>query len=130
MNRGLLFGGDRGSVTVVTVTFVLVVAILALVLVDLLRALASKSRAQTAADAAALAAAQEIARPSGSRPGALAAEYARKNGATLIGCRCDRETAAAIVTVEVPVDVVFLGGDREVRAKARAVIERSGAGAA
>ncbi len=113
-----------------TVTVVMFAAILALVLVDLLRALASKSAAQTAADAAALAAAQEMARPSGVRPAALASDYARRNGAKLIECRCDPETAAAIVTVEVPVDVLFIGADREVRARARAVVEPSGAGRA
>jgi secretion/DNA translocation related TadE-like protein len=130
MNRDSPYQGDRGSVTVLTVTIVLFAAILALVLVDLLRALASKSVAQTAADAAALAAAQEIARPSGVRPAVMAADFARRNGATLIDCRCDPETAAAVVTVEVPVDVLFIGADREVRAKARAVVEPSGAGRA
>jgi secretion/DNA translocation related TadE-like protein len=127
MSRDSPYRGDRGSVTVLTVTVVLFSAILSLVLVDLLRALASKSAAQTAADAAALAAAQEMARPSGARPEVLAADYARRNGGTLIECRCDPETAAAIVTVEVPLDVLFIGSDREVRARARAVVEHSGA---
>ena len=124
MSRKSFRRGDRGSVTVVTVTIILFAVILALVLVDLLRALASKSRAQTAADAAALAAAQEMARPSGMPPAVLAADFARRNGATLVACGCDRETAAAIVTVEVPVDVLFGGSDRHVLARARAVVER------
>ncbi|HEX2089158.1 MAG TPA: Rv3654c family TadE-like protein [Actinomycetota bacterium] len=124
------FRGNRGSVTVVTMTVILFASILALVFVDLLRALASRSTAQTAADAAALAAAQEMARPSGMSPAVLAAEFARRNGATLIDCRCDRRTTAAIVTVEVPVNILFVGSDRDVQARARAVVESSGAGGA
>jgi secretion/DNA translocation related TadE-like protein len=119
--------GERGSVTVLTVTVLSFAAILALVVVDLLRALESRSRAQTAADAAALAAAQEIARPSGAQPSTLAADYARRNGAMLIDCRCDGESTSAIVTVEVPVNVLFVGADRDVRARAKAVVETPGA---
>lgn len=120
--------GERGSVTVLAITVVFFASVLALVFVDLLTALAAKSSAQTAADAAALAAAQEMARPSGVHPSALAADYARRNGARLIDCRCDHQTAAAIVTVELPVDVLFVGSDREVWAKAKAVVEPSGPG--
>ncbi len=118
---------ERGSVTVLTVAIVLFAAIVALVLVDLLRALGSKSMAQTAADAAALAAAQEIARPSGTQPSSMAADYARRNGAVLIECQCDRDAASAVVTVEVPVKVIFVGADRHVRARAKAIVETSGA---
>ena len=81
MKRSSNGRGERGSVTVLTVTVLSFAAILALVFVDLLRALESSVRAQTAADAAALAAAQEIVRPSGAQPSALAADYARRNGA-------------------------------------------------
>jgi secretion/DNA translocation related TadE-like protein len=119
---------ERGSVTVITVSVLSFATILVLVLVDLLRALESRSSAQTAADAAALAAAQEIARPSRADPSALAAEYAWRNAARLIECRCDGGTAAAVVTVEVAVDGLFVGADRTVRATAKAVIEPSGAG--
>ena len=115
---------ERGSVTVLTVMVLALAAILTLVTVDLLRALESKARAQTAADAAALAAAQEMARPSSAPPFAFAAEYARRNGATLIACRCDGP-ADAVVTVSVPVDLLFVGGDREVSARARAVVATS-----
>ncbi len=118
---------EEGSVTVFAVTVAAFAAILALVLVDLLRALESKSRAQTAADAAALAAAQEMARPSGAQPSAMAAEYARRNGATLVACRCGGETDSAVVLVEVPVPLLFIGGDRQSQARAKAVIEMSGA---
>ncbi len=127
MSRTSNRGGERGSVTVLTVTVVAFAAMLAMVLVDLLRALESRSRAQTAADGAALAAAQEIARPSGALPSAVVADYARRNGATLIDCRCDGEATSAIVTVQVPVKLLFVGADRDVRARAKAVVETSGA---
>ncbi len=113
---------ERGSVTVVTVTVLFFAAILAVVMVDLLRALESKAIAQTAADAAALAAAQEIARPSNEKPSSIAADFARRNGGTLIECRCDGGTEA-VVTVTVPVDLVFVGADRRVSARAKAVVE-------
>ncbi len=113
---------ERGSVTVLTVTVLFFAAILALVTVDLLRALESKARAQTAADAAALAAALEMASPSSAKPSTMAADYARRNGGSLLDCRCDGRTEA-VVTVTVPVDLVFVGSDREVSASARAVVE-------
>jgi len=127
MKRASNGRGERGSVTVLTVTVLSFAAILALVFVDLLRAMESTSRAQTAADAAALAAAQEIARPSGAQPSAVAADYARRNGGRLIHCRCNGEVTSAIVIVEVPVDVLFVRSDRRVRARAKAVVETPGA---
>jgi hypothetical protein len=82
-----------------------------------------KAKAQVAADAASLAAAQEIALPTGRTPAEVAAEYAAMNGATLITCRCEPGTAEAVVEVETPVPLVFVGPDRTIRASARAVIE-------
>ena len=111
-----------------TAAVLFLAAALALIAVDLMRAEASKARAQTAADAAALAAAQEIAIPSGELPGDVAAEYARRNGATLVECRCDPGTSEAVVEVEVPITLVFVGPNRTVRARARAVIEGGGGG--
>src|SRR5439155_23147664 len=79
--------------------------------------------AQPAAAAASLAAAQEIAVPSGRPPRAVASEYAERNGATLTSCTCEPGSSEAVVEVEAPVDLVFVGPDRTVRARARAVIE-------
>jgi hypothetical protein len=45
------------------------------------------------------------------------------NGATLLVCRCEPGTAEAVVEVETPVSLAFIGPDRTVRASARAVIE-------
>ena len=111
--------------TVLTTAVLCFALILVLVMVDLLRALESKSRAQTAADAAALAAAQELARPSGTTPSAMAARYAGLNGATVTECRCERQGSEAVITVRVAVDLLFLGDDRSVSARARAVLAAS-----
>jgi Flp pilus assembly protein TadG len=97
--------------------------VLALATVDLLRALEAKAQAQTAADAAALAAAQEIVLSSSESPAGAAADYARLNGATLLECSCAAGGKEAIVRVEVPVRLVFVGPDRTVTGRARAVIE-------
>jgi secretion/DNA translocation related TadE-like protein len=114
---------ERGSTTVLVAAIMLLAGILALVTVDLLRVLQAKSRVQTAADAAALAAAQELAIPSGHPPQGFAADYAERNGATLISCRCDPGTAEAVVEVQMPVTLVFFARDRTVTALARAVVD-------
>ena len=113
---------ERGSVTVLTVAVMFFAAILALVTVDVLRALESKARAQTAADAAALAAAQEMALSPGN-PTAAASDFAGRNGGVLVECRCDPSGSAAVVRVKVPVEPVFLRTNRDVSASARAVVE-------
>jgi secretion/DNA translocation related TadE-like protein len=99
---------------------------MALVAVDLLRVVQARSRAQTAADASALAAAQELAIPSDRIPGEVASEYATRNGGTLVSCACEPSSSEAIVEVEVPADLLFVGVDRTVRARARAVVEIPG----
>ena len=69
-------------------------------------------RAQTAADAAALAAAPETF--FGGDPATLAREYAHANGATLIVCECPVDstwqTRRVTVTVRVPLAIWTLGG--------------------
>ena len=57
---------ERGSVTIVASGVMVVMAVLALACADVARTLTAASVAQTAADAAALAAAQELALPGGS----------------------------------------------------------------
>jgi secretion/DNA translocation related TadE-like protein len=105
-----------------TAAVMVLACVLSLVAADVSVALATRARAQTAADAAALAAAQEIAIPSGRTPEEAAAEYAQRNGGELIACRCDPGTGEAVVTVELPVHLLFLGPDRAVQAQARAVV--------
>ena len=119
---------ERGSVSVVAAAVLLVTVVLALASVDVLRVLSAKDRAQTAADAAALAAAQELMMPSQRSPAQVAATYATDNGATLVACRCDFGSTDAVVTVERTVSLPFLGERRTVRATARAVLGQSGLG--
>ena len=84
----------------------------------------ARSKARTAADAAALAAADELALPTGTDPAMLAAEYAARNGATLTACICDVGTFEADVAVTVRVDGLLLfQGARDTVARARAVVD-------
>jgi secretion/DNA translocation related TadE-like protein len=117
--------GEAGSVTVLAAAVLFLGAALCLIGVDILRALQARARAQTAADAAALAAAQEIAIPSGVLPMDLARDYAARNGGILVECRCEPGTSEAVVAVEVPITLVFVGPSRTTTARARAVIEGS-----
>jgi secretion/DNA translocation related TadE-like protein len=123
MSRHRRSARQAGSVSILAAGTLFLAGILSLVTVDILRALQAKGRAQTAADAAALAAAQELAIPSGVSPEEVAADYAGRNGATLVTCTCAPGSSEAVVEVEVQVVLVFVGGDRTVHARARAVIE-------
>jgi secretion/DNA translocation related TadE-like protein len=113
---------EQGSVSLVAAALLLVTVVLALLSVDVLQVLAAKDRAQTAADAAALAAAQELVLPSETPPAEFARHYAADNGATFVSCTCEPGSTEAIVTVERSVTLSFLGGTRTVQATARAVI--------
>ncbi len=115
---------ERGSVSVVVAALLLMTMVLALGCVDVLRVLSARDGAQTAADAAALAAAQELVVPSEASPAEYAAEYAADNGAKLLACRCAAGSTDAVVTVERIVSLPFLGERRAVRATARAVVEQ------
>jgi secretion/DNA translocation related TadE-like protein len=115
---------EGGSVSVVVAVLVAMIVVLGLGAADLAKALVAVSRAQSAADAAALAAAQELALPSGREPADAASEYAARNGAELIECRCAAGTLEATVHVRVPVGYLStLGGERNVEARARAVVD-------
>lgn len=110
----------------------MVAAILALVCVlaaggaDVARVLVAASRAQTAADAAALAAAQGLALPTEVPAADAASEYAARNGAVLRSCTCWAGSFDARVLVEVPVGPLLLfRDDAVVSAEARAVVELS-----
>jgi Flp pilus assembly protein TadG len=112
-------------VTIVADAIILMMLSLALGAADVARVLLASARAQTAADASALAAAQELALPSGLDPGAVARAYAERNGAELVECRCATGSVEAIVTAHVAVGpLVLASDDRSVAARARAVVER------
>jgi secretion/DNA translocation related TadE-like protein len=118
---------ERGSVSVVLAAGIVVVLALTLGFADLARVLSARSQARTAADAAALAAAQDLAVPTGEDPAMSAAAFAASNGASLVACACAPGTFEAIVEVEVPVgDLRLVPGDRVAHARARAVVDLPG----
>jgi len=112
----------RGSVSLAMAVALAFGAVLATFAVDVSRASAARARAQVAADAAALAAAQELLMATEAEPSDVAARYAEDNGARLLECRCPVGSRDAVVTVEVKVTLPLLGQMRTVRATARAVI--------
>ena len=115
---------QRGSVSVLLAAGILIVLVLVLGVTDLGRVLIARSKARTAADAAALAAADELALPSGADPAELAAEYAARNGADLTACTCAVGTFEAVVMVQVTTgDLLLFPGVRVVVARARAVVD-------
>jgi secretion/DNA translocation related TadE-like protein len=118
-------GADRGSVSILVAALTAVLVVLALGAADVARVFAAASRAQTAADAAALAAAQELALPEGiATPAEIAASYAGRNGASLDSCECEPGTFAADVRVAMAAGTLFLApDDLEVTASARAVVD-------
>jgi secretion/DNA translocation related TadE-like protein len=113
---------QRGSASVVVVAAVALAGIVAAFSADLSRVVVARARAQTAADAAALGAAQELLIPSGTSPEQVAADFADRNGGRLVGCRCDPGSTEAVVTVEVEVALPLLAQTRTVQTSARAVI--------
>ena len=119
--------GQRGSVSVLLAASILAVLVLVLGVTDVGRVLIARSKARTAADAAALAAADELALPTGADPAVLAAEYATRNGADLTACTCTTGTFEAVVMVEVTTgDLLLFPGVRVVVARARAVVDLPG----
>jgi secretion/DNA translocation related TadE-like protein len=111
---------QRGSASVVMAAALAFAAIMASFSADLARATEARSRAQTAADASALAAAQELLRPVHPSPTDVAAEYAQRHNATLISCTCEPGATEVVTTVEVSVSL--LGQPRTIQASARAVV--------
>lgn len=115
---------QRGSASIVVAAVIAVLAVLALGVADVARVLDAAAHAQTAADAAALAAVHEQAIPSGLVPEELAAEYAARNGAELATCDCEAGAFWSSVAVRVPVGPLFLlPDDRLVLGEARAVVD-------
>ena len=99
------------------------VAVLTMGAADVGKALVARERAQAAADAAALAAAQELVMPTGRAPAELAAEYAARNGATLASCTCGAGSSDAVVETHVAFGpLLLIPGAHEAVAVARAVV--------
>jgi secretion/DNA translocation related TadE-like protein len=128
LTDGRVASSERGSVTVLVAAVIAVILTMVLLSADAARLLAGVSRAQTAADAAALAAAQEIALSADEDPAAVAAVYAEMNGGRLVQCVCPdggpEGPPGAIVTVRVdPGPMFLLSEGADVEAMARAVVE-------
>jgi secretion/DNA translocation related TadE-like protein len=115
-------GTQRGSASLLVMVALSFSTILAAFASDLSRASAARTRAQAAADAASLAAAQELVVPTESTPAELAADYAARNGARLVECDCPSGGQDVTVSVELAVSLPFLGQSRTVRVSARAVV--------
>jgi len=121
---GVRMERERGSVSVVVAAAVGMALVVSMGAADVGRALIARSRAEAVADLAALAAAQELAFPSGVDPAAFAADYAERNGARLVSCSCTEGTLEATVEVAVPVRGFLLPiADRDVIGVARAVVD-------
>ncbi len=115
---------ESGSVSVIVAAIVGALVVLCIGTADLARVLTSAATAQTAADVAALAAAQELAIPGELDPADVAREYAGRNGAVVVACECAPETFEAVVTVRADVGPLALfADDRAVEATARAVVD-------
>ena len=115
---------ERGSVALVAAAILAATVVIALGAADVTRVFDVAARAQSAADLAALAAAQQLAIPGEVEPVDAAREYATRNGATLVSCSCARETFVATVRVRVPVGPLLLfADDRVVEADAEAVVD-------
>jgi len=115
---------QNGSASVVAVAIVAVLVVFALGAADLARVLVAVARAQTAADAAALAAAQELAMPTDLAPADVASDYAERNGAVLVECDCAEHTFEATVRVRVDTgELLLFGVHRFADARARAVVD-------
>ncbi|MGH2711906.1 MAG: Rv3654c family TadE-like protein [Actinomycetota bacterium] len=114
---------ERGSATLIVSAALGLGAILAALSVDLSLVIGARVRAQTAADSAALAAAQELIVPSALSPGKVAQEYASRHGAEVTDCDCRTGQDEVLVSVSVAVNLPFFGEDKRVIAQARAVVE-------
>lgn len=116
---------ERGAAGVVLLAVVGFALVLAVGIAAVGGVLAARARAQTAADAAALAAAPVTFRPFGAQ-GTAAAEarrFAGANGARLLSCDCPADPSWAARTVRVVVEIRVAFGPLppvSVRAEGRA----------
>lgn len=113
---------QRGSVSLVVAVAMGFATILASFTADVSRITVGRAKAQAAADAAALAAAQELIRSTGRPPADVASEYAGRHGASLVSCACPAGGSEAMVTVSMQVGLPLLGQSRTIRASARAIV--------
>jgi uncharacterized membrane protein len=115
---------QRGATSVLAAAMVALTVFAGLIGVEVYRLVTARAVAQTAADAAALAAAPLTFGAFGSdaAPEAEAATFAKANGSVLLDCRCpyDPVWRPRIVVVTVAVEVDSFIGISQVRAVAAA----------
>jgi secretion/DNA translocation related TadE-like protein len=115
--------------TILVIGWVAVIAVVGVAATSVGSMLAAREEANTAAEAAALAAAVGTYPPTGSgSPIELAAEYAARNGSRLLSCRCpvDLSLRPRTVTVTVARDIeIPVFGMVTVRASARSEFDPS-----
>lgn len=111
----------------VAVAIASVAVVMALLIADVTAILIARGQAQTAADAAALAAAPAtFLRYEADAPAQLAGELAEANGAELVSCLCPGDASWNRRRVEVVVEVAMSGGllrVGEIRATAAATFD-------
>jgi secretion/DNA translocation related TadE-like protein len=109
---------ERGAVSVLVTAVLVIGLVLTFAAARLGGALVGRARAETAADAAALAAADTLALGRGSSAAESAARAtAASNHARLLSCECEGTRATVVVEVDVPGLDVF-GGVARGRARA------------
>lgn len=115
---------DQGNAAIALVGGVALVMVFLLGLSDLAVLYLARTRAQTAADSASLAAAAELIPGLGVDPQGKAQEFASANGARLIDCRCALGSSVAEVSVAVPVALTLpaFSDVREMKARSRAEV--------
>lgn len=98
---GAVGSGERGAVAVLGIVVAGVLLMIGIAVLDVSAVISARTRSQTAADAAALAAAPATFSHA-SPPRVAAALMAEANGARLVWCRCrtDRRPMARTVTVK------------------------------
>ena len=109
---------ERGAVSILMLAVLVIGLVLAMGAARLGGALVGRARAESAADAAALAAADRLTLGDGSAAARTAADAtANSNHARLVACDCSGTTAEVVVEVDVPAWGALFGPARG-RAKA------------
>jgi Flp pilus assembly protein TadG len=106
--------GDRGAMTILMIGLCALIATVGVASTALGILFDAREKAATAAEAAALAAAVATYPPTGSGdPGALAADFASRNGARLVTCSCRVDGSlrprVVVVTVALIAEVPLFG---------------------
>lgn len=113
---------DDGAVSVLMLAMLGLAGLFCLATIDAAGVLVARARAQTAADAAALAAVS--AQLSGDDPTVAAGDLATRNGGTLESCSCEENAQRATVLVSAPTHARMLGiAPRRVERRAEASLD-------